>query len=53
MEAAKPFSRRYSMALSMSPSEAARAFLQSIIPTPVLSRRVFTSAAVKAIIQSS
>ena len=49
-EAARPFSRRNSTALSMSPSEAVKAFLQSIMPTPVISRRFLTSAAVKAII---
>ena len=49
-EAAMPFSRSHSTALSMSPSVATRAFLQSIMPTPVISRRFFTSVALKAII---
>ena len=48
-----PFSRSHSTALSISPSEAVSAFLQSIMPTPVISRRFFTSAAVKAILNSS
>ena len=53
MEAALPFSRSHSTALSISPSEAVSAFLQSIMPTPVISRRVLTSAALKAIFISS
>ena len=48
-EAARPFSRRKSMAFSISPSEAVRAFLQSIMPQPVFSRRAATSLAVKFI----
>ncbi len=36
---ARPFSLKISIALSMSPSDSTRAFLQSIIPTPVFSRR--------------
>src|SRR5574344_1977091 len=50
---ARPFSRSHSTALSISPSHSTSAFLQSIIPTLVISRRVFTSAAVKAILSSS
>src|SRR6476620_2568938 len=46
--AAKPFSRRYCLAASMSPSVSSSAFLQSIIPAPVLSRSAFTSCAVNA-----
>ena len=41
--AERPFSRRSSIAFSISPSVSARTFLQSIIPQPVLSRRVLTS----------
>ena len=52
-EAARPFSLRYSTALSISPSDSTRAFLQSIMPTPVISRSFLTSAAVKAISISS
>src|ERR1019366_4740629 len=37
--------RRISIAFSMSPSASVRAFLQSIIPAPVRSRRAFTSFA--------
>ena len=40
----------HALALSMSPSVSTRAFLQSIMPTLVISRRVFTSAAVNAIV---
>src|SRR4051795_10466237 len=40
-----PLTRRISIALSMSPSDSVRAFLQSIIPAPVASRSFFTSAA--------
>ena len=50
---ASPFSLRNSTALSMSPSVAARAFLQSIIPAPVISRNSFTIAAVTAILNPS
>mmetsp|Transcript_2275 Transcript_2275/g.5688 ORF Transcript_2275/g.5688 Transcript_2275/m.5688 type:complete len:252 (-) Transcript_2275:5-760(-) len=39
---ARPFWRSISVALSMSPSCSSSAFLQSIIPAPVMSRRVFT-----------
>src|SRR3712207_1406699 len=40
--------RSSSMALSYSPSASVRAFLASIMPAPVASRRRLTSAAVKA-----
>mmetsp|Transcript_21549 Transcript_21549/g.38211 ORF Transcript_21549/g.38211 Transcript_21549/m.38211 type:complete len:202 (-) Transcript_21549:42-647(-) len=40
-----PLARRYSSALAKSPFVSARAFLHCIIPTPVLSRRLFTIAA--------
>ena len=43
---ARPFSLRYSIALSMSASTSTSAFLQSIMPAPVLSRSSFTIAAV-------
>src|SRR5580700_11544696 len=46
--AARPFLRSQSTADSMSPSVSVRAFLQSIMPAPVLSRRSFTRAAVIA-----
>merc|ERR1719313_2497330 len=39
---ARPFFRRNSVAASMSPPFSTRAFLQSIIPAPVASRRLFT-----------
>ena len=45
--AARPFSLRNSSAFSKSPFDSVRAFLQSIMPQPVCSRRFFTSAAVK------
>ena len=48
--AARPFSRSHSMALSKSPSASTRAFLQSIMPTPVISRSFCTSFAAIAII---
>ena len=51
--AAKPFSRSSATARSKSPSASVRAFLQSIIPTPVCWRSLFTSWAVKAIFISS
>ena len=41
-----PFSRKISTALLISPSASLRAFLQSIIPAPVLSRSSFTICAV-------
>ena len=44
--AARPFSLRYSTAFSISPLDSVRAFLQSIIPQPVLSLKSFTSLAV-------
>ena len=44
--AAKPFLRSQSTAASMSPSVSVSAFLQSIMPAPVFSRRSFTRAAV-------
>ena len=44
--AAKPFLRSQSTAASTSPLLSVSAFLQSIMPAPVLSRRSFTSAAV-------
>ena len=47
--AARPFSRRNSIALSKSPSEAVNAFLQSIMPAFVCSRSLCTSFAVNAI----
>mmetsp|Transcript_6742 Transcript_6742/g.19081 ORF Transcript_6742/g.19081 Transcript_6742/m.19081 type:complete len:227 (+) Transcript_6742:664-1344(+) len=40
-----PFLRRYSSALSTSPSVSFRAFLQSIMPAPVFSRSDLTSLA--------
>src|SRR3954463_1952877 len=43
-----PLTRRNSTALSKSPSASVRAFLQSIMPAPVASRRRLTSAAVKS-----
>ncbi len=51
--AARPcsFSRR--TALSKSPSAFTRAFLQSIMPAPVFSRRRFTSAAVMSTVHHS
>src|SRR6266850_2445532 len=42
----RPCLRSTSIAFSMSPLVAARAFLHSIMPTPVRSRRSFTSEAV-------
>ena len=48
-----PFSLKYSTALSISPSVFARAFLQSIIPAPVISLNSFTIAAVTAAICNS
>ena len=45
-----PFSLKNSTALSISPSVAARAFLQSIIPAPVISLNSFTIPAVTAAI---
>ena len=51
--AASPFSLKNSTALSISPSVAVRAFLQSIIPAPVISLNSFTCAAVIAISFSS
>ena len=50
---ASPFSLRNSTALSISPSVAASAFLQSIIPAPVISLKSFTIAAVTAAISFS
>ena len=50
---ARPFSLRNSIALSISPSVAVRAFLQSIIPAPLISLNSFTIAAVIAIMISS
>ncbi len=47
--AASPFSLRISIAFSISPLASTKAFLQSIIPQAVLSRRTFTSLAVKFI----
>jgi hypothetical protein len=47
-EAAMPFSRSHSIALSISPSEAVRAFLQSIMPAPVISRRFFNICSSKS-----
>jgi hypothetical protein len=41
-----PFLRSQSIAASMLPSVSSRAFLQSIMPAPVFSRRSFTIAAV-------
>ena len=46
---ARPFSLRSSTALSISPSVSTSAFLQSIIPAPVISRSSFTILAVTAI----
>ena len=43
---ARPFVRSQSMAASMSPPVSVSAFLQSIMPAPVFSRRSFTIAAV-------
>ena len=48
-EAARPFSRRSSVAFSMSPFASASAFLQSIMPQPVFALSVATSFAVKLI----
>jgi len=45
---AAPRTRRYSTALSKSPSVSSRAFLHSIMPAWVSSRSFLTSAAVKA-----
>ena len=45
----RPFSRRISTALSISPFASCKAFLQSIIAAPVLSRRSFTIAALISI----
>ena len=50
---ASPFSLKNSTAFSISPSVAARAFLQSIIPAPVISLNSFTIPAVTAILSSS
>ncbi|MCY1220229.1 hypothetical protein D9M72_322350 [compost metagenome] len=41
-----PFFLRFSIALSKSPSASTKAFLQSIIPAPVICLNLFTSAAV-------
>ena len=41
-----PFLRRFSIAKSKSPSDSTNAFLQSIIPAPVIVLNLFTSAAV-------
>src|SRR5262249_28295967 len=43
---ARPFSRKWRIAPSMSPAEATSAALQSIMPAPVFSRSSFTFAAV-------
>ena len=48
--AARPFSLRNSTALSISPSTSFSAFLQSIMPAPVISLNSFTIAAVIAMI---
>ena len=48
--AARPFSLRKSIALSISPFDSVSAFLQSIIPQPVFSLKAFTSLAVNDII---
>ena len=45
-----PFSLNQSNDFSMSPSQASKAFLQSIIPAPVFSRNSFTKLAVIAIL---
>ena len=50
---ASPFSRSSSIAFSTSPSASVKAFLQSIIPTPVDFRSSLTSFAVKLAIGSS
>src|SRR5438093_2605958 len=42
----RPCLRRKSIALSISPFVSARAFLHSIMPAPVRSRKSFTSEAV-------
>jgi ribosome recycling factor len=44
--AARPFSLKYSTALSISPLVSTRAFLQSIIPAPTFSLSCFTISAV-------
>ena len=46
---AKPFSRSHSTAASISPSVFVSAFLQSIMPAPVISLNSFTCEAVIAI----
>src|SRR5918994_2691574 len=50
---ARPFVRRISSALSMSPSASCSAFLQSIIPAPVRSRSSLTCFAVISAIASA
>ena len=45
-----PFLRRKSTAASKSPLVSVRAFLQSIIPAPVIWRNLFTSAALIVLI---
>ena len=50
---AMPFWRSQSMAFSRSPPTSSRAFLQSIMPAPVLSRRSFTIWALIAIVCST
>jgi len=47
---ASPLVRSQSMAASISPSDSVRAFLQSIMPAPVVSRSSFTIAAVIVVI---
>src|SRR6266403_2616610 len=47
---ARPFSRSQVMAFSTSPPDSSSAFLQSIIPAPVFSRRSFTIADVTSAI---
>ena len=53
MLAGNPFSLKNSTALSISPSVAVNAFLQSIIPAPVISLNFFTIDAVIAIFFTS
>jgi len=50
--AARPFFRSQSMAGSISPPVSIRAFLQSIIPAPVFSRRSLTSEALICVIST-
>ena len=50
--AARPFSRSHCLASSILPLFSSSAFLQSIMPAPVESRRVFTSLAVYDIRES-